>query len=106
MKPPIHFEHSYLCIGGPLDGQRRVSHGSDETVLRVSILKDAPLPVANWPAGAPINPDPIVNVEHIVYERHVLNANGEFITFWKRPSISNFDVFKALLEHYKPPADR
>jgi hypothetical protein len=83
----------FVCIGGPLDGQRYEQRHSKETRFVAS------------PGGTPIRAETCTAIEEVKYTNYRLDTihcrpAGNYIQFWADERLSHEDVMTRLFNKY------
>lgn len=91
-------KHSYMFIGGPLDGQRKQTWPTGEMPAR---FHDAPVVDLDEPGSS--------RPATLTYHRYTLrffNTATDVVTFYALGTMSDIDAMTMLLEGYRPAVER
>jgi hypothetical protein len=92
--------NTYLCIGGPNDGQRIEASGKQLRMVPKRMAMADYIPPRHVTIPPPSNPD-----DDIVYNLEELRAKDTSILFWAPSGQDPAVTFQRLFEFYKPPKE-
>ena len=87
-------EGNYLCVGGPIAGQRREFYGTP----RIAVQPAARYEVS---AGGPQDPAIIDSIQITYYELRRYAADGEMVSIWVPEDQSDLETTHILLDAYE-----
>jgi len=86
---------SYLCVGGPIAGQKYNAGGHNHFKVPVRNKTKNMLD----PTNEPMEP---TSIENVIYKEETFHTRQGIITFWIPSDQTWYETMKLLLEGYKP----
>lgn len=92
---------TYMCIGGPKDGE--VVSVDGQTMWRTAVMDPIP------PAAVPTDAEPPLALDWrpVVYREEIMvSADGQGYGLWIAEGLTTADALSRLIGNYRPPTRR